>query len=115
MTNLQTKDSAATFTDPPPATAAAVAHATKSGLRTVNQTIINSHTNISSGDSQTRFPTVEPNRLVVQAQEHPARQVVVYADRAEVTRLVSGLALKFGQNEVVISGLSRHIERDSIR
>ncbi|KAI8056942.1 hypothetical protein BDF22DRAFT_668616 [Syncephalis plumigaleata] len=115
MTNLQTKDSAATFTDPPPVTAASVAHATKSGLRTVNHAVTNGHTNITGGDNQTRFPTVEPNRLVVQAQDHPARQVVVYADRAEVTRLVSGLALKFGQNEVIISGLSRHIERDSIR
>ncbi|RKP26758.1 hypothetical protein SYNPS1DRAFT_21544 [Syncephalis pseudoplumigaleata] len=115
MTNLQTKDSAATFTDPPPVTAATVAHATKSGLRTVNQALVNGHPSGNTGEQQARFTTIEPNRATVQAHEHPPRQVVVYADRAEVTRLISGLPLKFGQNEVTITGLSRHIERDSIR
>jgi hypothetical protein len=54
-------------------------------------------------------------RLKVSASEHPVRQVVVYGDRAEVTRIIAGLPLKFGQNEIVIQHLSQHIAQDSIR
>ncbi|RKP10714.1 hypothetical protein THASP1DRAFT_27514 [Thamnocephalis sphaerospora] len=54
-------------------------------------------------------------RQVVRARDHPAREVVVYSDRAEVCRPVRGLSLKAGRNEVEVVGLSAQLCSDTVR
>ncbi|RKP25400.1 hypothetical protein SYNPS1DRAFT_28870 [Syncephalis pseudoplumigaleata] len=51
----------------------------------------------------------------IRARDHPAREAVVYSDRAEVCRPVRGLSLKPGRNEIEVVGLSSQLSGDTIR
>lgn len=52
----------------------------------------------------------QPKRTEVIMPNHPVRYVVVYPDRAEVTREVR-LQLEVGENEVVLKNISKAIDK----
>ncbi|TPX32323.1 hypothetical protein SmJEL517_g04506 [Synchytrium microbalum] len=61
--------------------------------------------------------TVEatPNAVDIDAKKEKVSSVVVFSDRAQVTRIFTGKALLVGQNEVKIKNLPTYIDKDSIR
>ena len=54
------------------------------------------------------------NAIEIEAASCPVQGVVVYIDRAEVSRTVTA-DLKRGENEVTVKKLSPAIDKDSIR
>ena len=54
------------------------------------------------------------NRQSFSIKDLPCENVVVYMDRAEVTRLVK-VKLEKGENEIVLSDVSNNIDEDSVR
>ena len=52
----------------------------------------------------------QPKRTEVAIPDHPVRFVVVYPDRAEVTRDVR-LQLEAGENEVVLKNISKALDK----
>ncbi|XP_011409112.1 PREDICTED: uncharacterized protein LOC105316022, partial [Amphimedon queenslandica] len=52
---------------------------------------------------------------VVELPLCPVRHVVVYADRAEVTREISLKDVEAGENEVTLNNISKVIDKDSVR
>ncbi len=57
---------------------------------------------------------LEPKRHSFAVTESPVERVVVYQDRAEVTRKLE-FGLEVGINEIVVEKLSSAIEKDSVR
>ena len=53
-------------------------------------------------------------KYVFSMKECPTETVVIYLDRAEVTRSLK-TEVKFGENEIVVKDLSACVDKDSIR
>jgi hypothetical protein len=58
--------------------------------------------------------TDQENKQIFSMKELKCEKVVVFTDRAEVRRLVK-TKLKKGENELLLSGVSSQIDRDSVR
>ncbi|KAI9592653.1 hypothetical protein BDF19DRAFT_451185 [Syncephalis fuscata] len=59
--------------------------------------------------------TMATNKHKIRARDHPAREAVVYSDRAEVCRPIRGLSLQPGRNEIEVIGLSSQLSGDTVR
>jgi uncharacterized protein (TIGR02231 family) len=58
--------------------------------------------------------TAEVNKLSFVIKDQKSDKVVVFTDRAEVRRVVKA-TLKKGENELLLTGVSAQIDRDSVR
>ena len=66
-----------------------------------------------NGDISFTEPDVK-SKLLFSMKECTTETVVVYLDRAEVTRSLRA-NVKFGENEIIVKDLSNCVDKDSIR
>lgn len=55
------------------------------------------------------------NRIEISARICPINLATVFKDRAEITRLISGIDLTPGQTKIVVNDLPANLDSDSIR
>ncbi|KAI8057008.1 hypothetical protein BDF22DRAFT_668908 [Syncephalis plumigaleata] len=70
---------------------------------------------MTQNNTSTSSASADTTKHKIRARDHPAREAVVYSDRAEICRPIRGLSLKAGRNEIEVVGLSSQLSGETIR